>query len=324
MPLPPAPTLDTAVQAMLGALTTYLPAPAGPLPDPTVSVTSLTERTVGLGNVRGTDARGAFPAVDTKGIRLDAVTRFQLWAAGPAQADAALTTLASKLASDASALWTQGFLKLALEAAPPPEIIPSLPAWRRHADYRVLYEYAYSDTGGADSLIAQIPIELDGVFGESTTVTDEMARWDDTVAPALVVRGPFTAASLSLLLFVAAASPAHKVTLTRTFDGAPGAPANHATLADFVSAVAGAAPAERHASVVFDPFSNFVAAASADGDPLFMGDWNNDNIPDRYDPLRIALGAGVALAQPEDRLEVAYDAPAFEHTAVMYLRATRG
>jgi hypothetical protein len=324
MPLPAAPTLDTAVQAMLGALTAYLPPAAGPLPDPTVSVTSLTERSAGMGSVRGTEARGAFPALDTKGIRLDAVTRFQLWATGPAQADDAVTVLASKLAGDTAALWTQGFLKLALEAAPPPEVIPSLPAWRKHADYRVLYEYAYSDTEGADSLVARIPVDVGAPFGETFTVTDEMARWDDTAAPALVVRGPFTAASLSLLLFVAGASPAAKVTLTRTFDGAAGPPADHATLAGFLTAVAGAAPAESHARVVFDPFSDFVAAASPDGAPLFMGDWNTDNVPDHYDPLRIALGAGIALARPEDRFEVAYETAAFEQTAVMYLRATRG
>lgn len=309
---------------MLGALSTYLPAPGGPLPDPTVTVTSLTERTVGMGNLRGSDPRGAFQDADTKGIRLDAVARFALWASGPAQADNAITLLASKLAGAGTTLWTQGFLKLTMEAAPPPEIVSSINAWRKHADYRVLYEYAYSDTGGAESLIARIPIAVDSVFNETTTVTDDMVRWDDLAAPALIVRGPMTVGALSFLLFVAGASPAKQVTLTRTFDGASGPPANHATLADFLTAVAGPAPAERHAQVVFDPFSNFVAAANADGASLLMGDWNNDNIPDKYDPLRTPLGAGVTLAQPEDRFEVAYQVPAFERVAVMYLRATRG
>ena len=215
MPPPAAPTLDTAVQAMLGILSAYLPAPAGPLPAPTISVTSLTERTAGMGNYRGTEARGEFPAVELKGIRVDAVTRFQLWAQDPAQADTDVTALASQLAVDADTLWGKGFLKFTLDAVPPAEVIPSLTAWRKHADYRVLFEYAYTDAG-TDSLIAQIPIDIDG---EKTLVTDEMTRWDQEHAPALVVRGPFTAGTLSLLLFVPGVKPTGSVTVTRTFDG---------------------------------------------------------------------------------------------------------
>jgi hypothetical protein len=321
MPPPAAPTLDTAVQAMLGILSAYLPAPAGPLPDPTISVTNLTERSVGMGNYRGSDSRGAFPALDLKGIRVDATTRFQLWASGPAQADAGVTALASHLAGDTGKLWGQGFLKFTLDAAPPAEIIPTLSAWRKHADYRVLFEYAYSETDGADSLIARIPIAIDG---ERTLVTDEMARWDDLAAPLLIVRAPITIGSLSLLLFVAGAAPTGSVTVTRTFDGATAPPAVHATLAGFLAAVAGSAPAERNACVVFASFGDFVAAAAPDGAPFAMGDWNLDNIPDKYDPLQIPLGAGIALTQPADRFEVAYQTPALDRVAVMYMRAARG
>ena len=325
MSLPAAPTLDTAVQAMLGALKTYLPVPGGLLPDPTVSVTTVSERTVGLGNFRGTDTRGAYPAVDLKGIRVDGVTRFQLWATGPAQADAAVSTLTSKLAGDADTLWGKGFLKLALETAPPPELIQPLSAWRKHADYRVLYEYAYSDTGGADSLIAKIPIEIDSVFDEHTTVTDELARWDDVEAPALVVRGPMTIGALSMLQFVAGLQPGGMVVLTRTFDGAVGLPATHLTLADFLAAVAGPAPAERNARVAYATLSDFVAepAMTTDGDPIALGDRNLDNIPDLYHPLRLPLGAGIALADPTDRFEVRYEPAPFNTIAVMYVRAVR-
>jgi len=323
MPPPAAPTLDTAVQAMLGILSAYLPAPAGPLPAPTISVTSLTERTAGMGNYRGTEARGEFPAVELKGIRVDAVTRFQLWAQGPAQADTDVTALAKHLAVDADTLWGKGFLKFTLDAVPPAEVIPSLTAWRKHADYRVLFEYAYSATD-ADSLIAQIPIDIDG---EKTVVTDEMTRWDNEHAPALVVRGPFTIASLSLLLFVPpfGALPTGSVTLTRTFDGA-GPPMPQLDLAHFLTAVAGPAPAERNASVVFPSFNAFATppVAPNDGDEFAMGDWNNDTIPDKYEPRRIPLGAGITLPQPEDRFEVAYQAPQLDNTAVMYMRAARG
>jgi hypothetical protein len=307
---------------MLGILSAYLPAPAGPLPAPTISVTSLTERTAGMGNYRGTEARGEFPAVELKGIRVDAVTRFQLWAQDPAQADTDVTALASQLAVDADTLWGKGFLKFTLDAVPPAEVIPSLTAWRKHADYRVLFEYAYTDAG-TDSLIAQIPIDIDG---EKTLVTDEMTRWDQEHAPALVVRGPFTAGTLSLLLFVPGVKPTGSVTVTRTFDGAVGLPPTHPNLADFLTAVAGPAPAQRHASVTFATFGDFVTLPIAvnDGNDFAMGDWNNDLLPDMYEPRRIPLGAGIALPRPEDRLEVAYQPPPLDNTAVMYMRAARG
>lgn len=325
MSLPAAPMLDTAVKAMLGALTTYLPASGGALPDPTISVTSLTERSVGLGNFRGTDVRGAYPAVDLKGIRVDAVTRFQLWAQQPGQADLLLNTLTVQLAGDGEALWKKGFLKVALESAPPPEPIPSLSAWRKHADYRMLYEYTYSDTGGADSLIAKIPIAIDSDFNETTTVTDELVRWDDVEASALVVRGPMTVAELSLLLFAPnpGTPPSGQVVLTRTFDDAATPPVTQPNLAAFLGAVTGPAPS-RNATVALS-FNAFIPApAPDDGDPIVMGDRNNDLIPDEYDPRRLVLGTGIALPEITDRFEVAYDAlPATFGAAVMYVRATR-
>lgn len=325
MSLPAAPTLDTAVQAMLDALKPYLPASGGALPDHTVSVTSLSERSAGLGNLRGAEVRGAFPAVDLKGIRVDAVTRFQLWAKAPAAADGVISTLTARLAGDADTLWGNGFLKLALESAPPPELVQPLDAWRKHADYRVLFEYRYSDTGGADSLIAKIPIEIDSVFDEKTIVTDELARWDDVEAPALVVRGPMTVGALSVLLFVAGAAPTGKVTLTRTFDDAVGLPATHTALANFLADAAGPAPAQRNASLVYATFNDFRSALTGGVDipftPFSMGDHNT--IPDVYTPLQMALGAGIVLSQPSDRFEVTYDSSALDTTAVMYVRATR-
>ena len=326
MPPPAAPTLDTAVKAMLDILTPYLPMAAGPLPAPTISVTSLTERTAGLGNYRGNDGRGAFPAVELKGIRVDAVTRFQLWAQDPAQADGKVTALATQLATDADTLWGKGFLKFTLDAVPPAEVIPSLPAWRKHADYRVLFEFAYSETD-ATGLIAQIPIDIDG---EKTLVTDEMTRWSNEQAPALVVRGPFTAGALSLMLYLPplGPKPTGSVTVTRTFDGAAGPPALHASFATFLTAVGGPAPAERHATFTFLSFNDFVTLPDAinDGAEFVMGDgdWNNDALPNTYEPRRIPLGAGIALPHPEDRFEVAYQPPPLDNTAVMYMRAARG
>ncbi len=335
MPAPPAlAPLDRAVDAMVSTLAAYLPLAGGALPDPTVSLTSLTERIVGLGNSRGSEPRGELGSVDLRGLRLDAVVRFQVWAGGPAESDAVLSALVVRLAVNIEALRAHGFLKLALDTAPPPELVSSLSAWRKHADYRVLYEFAYADTDGAAGLIARIPILIDGAFDETTVVTDRLVRWDDLGAPALVVRGPFRVGSLAALLFLPgppASAPSGSVTLTRTFDGAVGAPAllplsppPLPALSAFIAAVGGALPTERHAQVVFPSFSAFVAAFAPAGDVLEMGDRDGDGITDVYEPLRAAFVPAIGLPDATDRLEVAYATTPFDPSAVLYLRALRG
>src|SRR5262245_53751453 len=71
-------SLDQAVAAMLDVLTGYLPPVVPQLPRPRVGVASFAERPVGLGAHRGSESRGSFPAVALKGVRLDALARFQL------------------------------------------------------------------------------------------------------------------------------------------------------------------------------------------------------------------------------------------------------
>ena len=125
---------------LLARLDNYLPPASPPLPAPSVSVASVRERAVGLGNRRGTETRGSFAVVELKGIRLDALARFQLWASGPAEADTAINDLNGRLMTDRDNLQVQGFLRIALEATPPADLVPApISAWRKHADYRVLY-----------------------------------------------------------------------------------------------------------------------------------------------------------------------------------------
>jgi hypothetical protein len=247
-----SPYLDLVVAAMLGRLDDYLPVPAPPLPAPSVSVASVRERAVGLGNCRGMESRGSFAVVELKGIRLDALARFQLWASGPAEADTAITDLNARLMADRDNLQVQGFLRIALESTLPADPVPPpVSAWRKHADYRVLYEHHYTDTDGAESLIARIPVGIDSNLEEATTITDEMVRWDNQDAAALVVRGRFSVGDLSALAFVPGTAPSGTVTLMRTFDGAAGPPTTHATLAAFLAAVAGPNAPERHAHATF-------------------------------------------------------------------------
>ncbi len=317
-----APTLDEVVAAMLGVLNVYLPLPGGQVPVPTVSAASVDERAVGLGNHRGTDARGPFGVVDLKGIRLDAVARFQLWGLGPAQTDKAINDLNARLMADREILRLKGFLRMALEATPPADPVPLINAWRKYADYRVLFEFSYQDTDGAESLIARIPASIDSALSEVTTITDEMVRWDNQAAPPLVVRGHSAVGGVSALAFIPGPAPSRTITLTRTFDGAVGAPTTHVTLAAFLAAVGGPNPPEHHARVTFASLTAFLAAFSAAGDPMTMGDWDVNGIPDQYDSLALAIAPAIELPTSADHFEIAYQSPAFNRIAVVYLRAT--
>jgi len=324
-PVANPPTLDQVVTAMVGVLNPFLPPPAPPLPNPAVVVASVKERSVGMGSQRGADALGPFGAVDPKGVRLDALVRFQLWALGPQQADDAFSTLNTQVLAARDNLFVQGFLRLALESAPPPDFFPPpLNNWRKYAEYRVLYEYSYTDSDSASSLIARIPIDIDTQFGESTVVTDEMTRWDNLNAPSLEVRGSIGIGGLWMLAFVPGAAPTGSVALERTFDGAAGPPVNHPSLVSFLAAVAGPNPAERHAIVTLASFTNFRAAFGPAGDPVFLGDWNMDGIPDQYNPLALAITPAIILPDVTDRLLLTYQAPPFDQVAVAYLRATKG
>jgi len=216
--------MNQAVADMLTVLAGHLP-PAGPapLPAPGISLVRVTERAVGLGSRRGTATLAEFPLRALKGLRLDAVVRFQLWAGSVTKVDAAVATLHGALLGAQQALWSAGFLRVAADGASLTEEVPTLPAWRATVDYRVLYEFRFEDTEGAESLIARVPIEVDAAYGERTVVTDAMARWDKDAAPVLEVRGrgrrPFRLRALSTVAFRPAGWDGGAVTLSATVNG---------------------------------------------------------------------------------------------------------
>jgi hypothetical protein len=323
------PHLDQVIDKMLEELRKYFPKKINVLPPRSVSVAGLSERAVGLNNRIGTEARGGFPVVALKGIRLDALVRFEAWATKPDEVDADFTNLESQLMADRDSLRGVGFLRLALENTSTAEYVSSLNAWRRQADYRVLYEYPFQDSDDAESLIARIQIESDqeqagSAQSETTTVTDQMARWDDKAAPTFIIRGHFTMGSLAALRFVPSAEPGGTVTLTRTFDGATGQPAIQPTLAAFLAAVAGPNPTVRHSQVTFPSLKNFLNNFTSIVDPVILGDWDANNIPDSYTSLFLPIDLAIVLPSVFDRLELTYEHRAFDQIAVLYLRATGG
>lgn len=305
--------LNAAVTALLDVLKTYLPPAGGGLPAPTVSIASVTERSLGLNNRRGEETRAGFGVVELKGGRLDAVARFELWAAQPGAVEQAIQDLIGRLLADRDNLWSVGFLRISLAGTSSSENVPALPAWRQTADVNVLYEFHFEDSDDSQGLIASIPIHVNSTYHELTTVTDEMTRWDNQAAPGLEVRGQATISALSLLVFVAGAAPGGTVTLTRTFDGASGPPTQFTTLAAFLAAVNGP-NAQRNAQLVFASWTKFLAIFTPSGTPVTLG-------TDNYSPLEAALSPAIALAGLEDAFKIAYQKAALEVNAVAYLRA---
>ncbi|MGH9936453.1 MAG: hypothetical protein ACREAM_09415 [Blastocatellia bacterium] len=314
-----------AIDALIGVLEDFLPPPppGPPLPPPTVSLSSVDERGVGLGNRVGQDLRGPFGVATLKGVRLDAVARYQLWAGAPGDVEAASQALITQLLGALDDLRAKGVLRLALKSVSASEEVTGA-GWRQIVEFSVLFEFPYSDTEGAESLIARIPINIDGVFGEQTVVTDEMARWDNEAAPALVLRGRMRIGRLSALAFIPGAAPGGAVTLTRTFDGATGAPTVHPDLPSFLAAVTQPNNPERHSRMSFASLNDFLNEFGPAGDDFTLGDWNTDSAPDIYQSKALAIEPAVELPSATDRFEIAFQNPNFNQVAVVYLRATRG
>ena len=385
--------LSRALQAMLDILNDYTlppiiqPPPPPPLPPSNVLLASVVERTVGLGSRVGLDLRGPFSVAELKGLRVESVVRFELWAHTPTDVAQATEDLISRLLGDQETLRGQGFLRIALKGVNASENIFAEDAWRQLVEFDMLFEFPYVDTSEAESLIAQIPIHINSEHNEDTVVVDEMARWDNETAPTLRVRGPQQVGALTALSFIPAAEPVGNVSLTRTFDGASGLPTSFPTLADFVTAVAGDNPAERHAEVTFASLVEFLAAIStfkitdeslagmtADAvpaavvgqlegikdtevagesnflalvestigaaettafgavilkhsavlDPIVLGDWDLDGVPDEYKSSQFRIDPSIRLTTVNDRLEIAFEHPELSEVAVVYLRASTG
>ena len=327
--VPPDVGLDVqqVLQRMLGNLAGFLPQPAVDLPAPAVIVLSLNDAPVGLGDFIGEEPRPPLGRVELKGRRIDAVVRFMVWGADAPAVNDDMLALQGNLLAATQFLWGLGFLRFGALTSSNPQLDASLEIWGRTADYSLLYEYRYEATDAAESLIARIPIHADQETfhsppRETTVITDEMVRWDDQGAPILVVRGPASFGGISALAFVATSPPNGSVTLTRTFEGAPGPPANHLTLAGFLAALADPVAPQRHARIAFGTFGDFLAQFSPAGAPLHLGDWNLDDTPDAHQGYGLVMDPPVRLPGVFDRLEVTYGngTEPLDQVAVVYLR----
>ncbi len=301
-PLPPVSATALAIAnltsveqvpaAIVAALETFLPAAQSDLPLPGVILLNVSDRTLGLGNFRGLETRGIFPAVELKGGHAEALVRFQLWGAAPEGANAAALALQGRLMAARADLWDAGFLEFNGVAGTLANQVDTDGPWTRTADYQVLYEYHLAPTAGAESLIARIPIQADqevsnSTARETTVVIDEMARWDEISAPVLTIRGATRIARLSALVYFQAALADGGLTLLRTHDGASGSPTLYVNLTDFLAALASPTNPERHGQFAFATLADFMSACEPAGDPFPLGDWDSNNIPDVYQSLEL-------------------------------------
>ena len=334
--VPPVPTMSSpptpatrALAAMLQHLKDRLP-PPDPSPPPSappnasLSLVSVIERAVGLGSHVGVDQRGPFSVAALKGLRLEAVARYQLWAETPSDVEQAINDLIAQLLGDRDVLRQAGFLRLQLKNTGVSENVFSEDAWRQSVEFEVLFEFPFVDADDAESLIARIPIAIRDQFNESTLVTGDLARWDNESAPSLGLRGALNIARLSALAFVPGTAPAGTVTLTRTFDGAAGPPPTHPDLATFLAAVTDPNNPAREGQVVFASLTNFLSAFTNTGDPVTLGDWDENLLLDEYQSLELAIDPPIKLPNVSDRLEIVYDlTPSTTDFAVVYLGVKR-
>jgi hypothetical protein len=335
------PPPNQVVAEMLHLLENYLPPPTPQLPDRSVWVASVSERSLGLGNYRGAETRDTFAPVELKGTRLDALVRFVLWAKDPSQAEAAAVELDGRLLGDHRALWAAGFLRLGVEASLPAEHVPAARAWRKQVDYRVLYEYRYEDLEAATGLIVRIPIDSvlerrDSPDREMNTISDEIVRWGyEAVAEPLVVHGRLAVVALTAMDFVPGQAPSGEVVLTRTFDDAVGPPTEYHSLRPFLAAITHPDTPDRHAQLTFGLLPAFLNAIQQEtpGHRLPrvpLGDQGADGLPDLFISRIREIDPPIVLQSPADRLEIAYRDPAtqqavpFDDLAVVYLRVRRG
>jgi hypothetical protein len=303
--------LNSVVSSLLGLLDDFLPpSPVGPLPNPSVQLVTFTQREVGLGQWRGTETRADLAVVALKGVRLDAIARYQLWAADANAASAAIGDLQGRLLGSREALRGLGVLDLRAHEMAGPAFEAGAPGWYATLDFRVLFEFQYQDDDGASSIIARIPVDLDPERAgspdrEHLEVTDAMVRWDELAAPELVLeaaRGFPRVGHLSVLALLPAlpADPADPT----AWHGAP------VVLALEQSGV--------RRQRVFATVREFVGAFSPDGSAELGGD---TYVGGTLEPSAAGFPGPVTLTRPGDVLTVTYSAASFDDGAVLYLRA---
>jgi hypothetical protein len=329
-----SPATSAVVKEMLDRLDRLLPtAPPPPpgIPPSNVTLERVSDKVVGLGNLRGAEPVAGIGTHLLRGGRLDARVRFQLWGTGPAQLDDAMQALHTGLLENGDSLRAGGFLSVAAAETGLAEPVGTIGAWRKATSVDVLYEFVVAQGDDADALLSTIRVTTGQEAGvEREDITDEFARWDDEAAVPLRVTGPRHIVRLSALAFVSALPAAGlggTVTIRRSSGtGAP--PASRPDMAAFLAAAAGPAPAEPDAELVLAP-ADLLDQLGATTRTLALGDWDGDGRADEYAGFDRALDPPIELRTAAEHVEISYrppvpppagQPPALDTTAVLYLR----
>lgn len=319
----PEPTASDAITALLNAFQGFVPAQKAGLPQPALTVAKTQIRAAGIGNLIGDSTTGAITSQERRAVRVQAIARFSLWGSAALDVDEQTIALNSSIFGQQNTLVSKGVLKLSMDTHHLPEFSQHSSAWRGVTDYDVLFELPYDDVGGASGLILPINSQ-EQTTGDAWSVRGDLGRWDDDGAPTLSIRGPAILSGLAALSFYA--NPGNKptggVTMTRTFDNAP-APAAAASLADFLTQTTSGTPPVRNVSVSFVSVADLLTHFTAGTTTLTMGDRVGNGVPNVYTPSQLNFPASLTLATIEDRLELTYAHPKFDHAAVVYVRALR-
>lgn len=324
------PEAETVINDMMAVLQAYLPASISGLPEPSVSTKSITHKPLAIGNDRGLEQRGLLGSVALKGGRLDAVIRFQLWGTDPTTVESAMQLLQSHIMTDRLVLQAQGFLQLGFIETSVSEHIASLSAWRISCDLKLLYEYHYDDTDGAESIIARIPIHSDPEFSntpnrETSVITDAIVRWDDESATTLSIVGATNSTiiyGLASLSYLPAPWTGHSITLSRLNQSSLLAPTIYMDLTTFVTAVTDPNIPDLHAQVTFSSVQNFLNEFLALGDPIQLGDWDEDNSADTYQMATLSFSPPIRLEGNQQLFQLSYQDAVLDSKAVIYWRGS--
>lgn len=313
------------VSNILQVFKAYLPFSATTVPTASISLVNFKERTVGIGNRISAVKFGGFNLFEIKGIRLEALVRFQQWADTYEAINSENEKLCKTLLADRVKLKELGVLQLDLERSSDVEFIASLNAWRIISDYKVLFEFQYTDNDHAASLITHIPVEskLEN-YQDSLEVfnvlSDGMVRWDNETAMPLVIKGPVKLKTLSGISFIPGDIPSGYVSITRSFLGATENPKIFPSLSSFLDSVAGQNSNESNAKVNFDSVAVFLSTLTSTYEPLILGDWNLDNEADQYETASFTFNDAIYLKSHTDFVTIAYDGIKFDQPSVVYLR----
>jgi hypothetical protein len=293
----PPTSMEPYITSLLNHMRAYLPANAPNQPANTLSIVSLSYRSLGIGGWHGMERLSGMAEIGIRGGFLEATVRYDIWAADVTALSNAAAALQRAIGADVVRLRRRQILQLKLVGISD-GTGANANQLRRSLDYEVLYEYQYLDSDNAASLIARIPIEhgTDLAALPTIEVRDWMVRWDNIEAPTLVVSpvgtGTLRVRGLTIAAFFPGAGPGGQVTrrvirngVTETTDlGSPG---------DFLSRFV---LALQPLTLVFPPR------------PLLPGE--TQELRD-FQVGQLLFPAPIVLNGSGERFEIAFSAPAF-------------